>query len=251
MNNITVSGALSTGALSISIFSGLYFNHKINNIEELINQSDAKLCKLIRYVNSNKNNKIIDDKLEDYRQEQSRSLEQIRELLDECQSCIPMIEENSRTLKRIQNFLRDNGDIDDNSKIEYSSQSYSHSNFNDQPEVSLSRNSKLNNRSNMRSSTNHTRSRLNTPRNLNDRTSSVSNNRYKDKDNENINRSKYNSNKSRSHSRSHSRSNSKKKHRQRSSSNSSISDSDSDDNFIPKRKTMIDEDLLNQINSIV
>lgn len=249
MNNITVSGALSTGALSISIFSGLYFNHKINNIEELINQSDAKLCKLIRYVNSNKNNKIIDDKLEDYRQEQSRSLEQIRELLDECQSCIPMIEENSRTLKRIQNFLRDNGDIDDNSKIEYSSQSYSHSNFNDQPEVSLSRNSKLNNRSNnrsnMRSSTNHTRSRLNTPRNLNDRASSVSNNRYKD--NENINRSKYNSNKSRSHSRS----NSKKKHRQRSSSSSSISDSDSDDNFIPKRKTMIDEDLLDQINSIV
>ena len=119
-NYITPAGATSVGALSISIFSGVYLNNRINNLEKTVNESDAYLSKLIKKVREDDPKKIINEIKKDVNNH-IKTIDQLKKSVKEVLEYTYTIDQQNQKLNQIISYLEKTSNFryNDESKYDY------------------------------------------------------------------------------------------------------------------------------------
>lgn len=119
-NYITPAGATSVGALSISIFAGVYLNNRINNLEKTVNESDAYLSKLIKKVREDDPKKIINEIKKDVNNH-IKTIDQLKKSVKEVLEYAYTMDQQNQKLNQIISYLEKTSTFryNDESKYDY------------------------------------------------------------------------------------------------------------------------------------
>jgi len=117
-NYITPAGATSVGALSISIFAGVYLNNRINNLEKTVNESDAYLSKLIKKVREDDPKKIINEIKKDVNNH-IKTIDQLKKSVKEVLEYASTIDEQNQKLNQIISYLEKSSNFRYNDESNY------------------------------------------------------------------------------------------------------------------------------------